>query len=104
MVIVGIRRRPAVLTSATPAIVYLHDIAYAISGFIVMTLYFIFMLSSLLVAGKDTDMYSQCLQLHWMTAHTPHVTGSQGHALHYEINRTEHKLHVLVQVTSHTNM
>ena len=48
-------------------------------------------------------MYTQCLQLHWMTAHT-HLTGSQGHALHYTINTTEHKVHVLVQVTSHTNI
>ena len=69
-----------------------------------MILYFIFVLSSLLVGRKDTDMYTQCLQLKWMTAHTPHLTGSQGHALHYEMNRTEHKLHVLVQVTSHTSM
>ena len=30
--------------------------------------------------------------------------GSQGHALHYTINRTEYKLHVLVQVTSHTSI
>ena len=32
LILVGIRR-PAVLTSATPAIVYLHNIAYAIMPF-----------------------------------------------------------------------
>ena len=58
-----------------------------------MTLYFIFILSSLLVDRKDTDMYTQCLQLKWMIYIHIHLTGSQGHALHYTINRTEHKLY-----------